>query len=110
MNDGLKQDLLSLPDYTLNSDVSDLPTRIDSRISIALQYACRSWHNHLTEIRGEREIADIFPILRIFLEEKFLAWLEVLSALGGVGGASVAQEELMLWLQEVCFSVLCCIV
>ena len=47
--------------------------------------------------------------LRIFLENKFLAWLEVLSVLGGVGGAAVALEELMLWLQEVCFGVIRCI-
>jgi hypothetical protein len=101
MNDGLEQNLLSLPDYALNSEVKDLQTRINDRISIALQYACRSWHNHLTEIRGD--VTDVVSYLRIFLEEKFLAWLEVVSAIGAVGGAVVALESLMPWLQEVCF-------
>ena len=100
MNDGLEQNLLSFPDYALNSEVEDLQTRINGRISIALQYACRSWHNHLTETEGD--IADVVSYLRIFLEEKFLAWLEVVSAIGAVGGAIVALERLMPWLQEVC--------
>ena len=105
MNDGLEPDLLSLPEYTLNSEVQDLQTRIDNQISVALEYACRSWHHHLTETGGET--GDVIPHLRIFLEGKFLAWLEALSVLEDVGSASVALEKLILWLPEVCFNVLC---
>jgi len=101
MNDGLEQNLLSLPDYVLNSEVMDLETRIDDRISIALRYACLSWHNHLTEIEGD--ISGTISYLRIFLEEKFLAWLEAVSAIGAVGGAAVGLERLVFWLQEVRF-------
>ena len=103
MNDELEQNLLSLPEYALNSEVADLQTRISSRISIPLQYACRSWYNHLTEAGGET--TDIIPCLRVFLEEKFLAWLEVLSVLGDVGSASDGLEKLIHWLHEVCFNV-----
>ena len=101
MNNELEQDLLLLPEYALNSEIRDLQTRINGRIGTGLQYACRSWHNHLTETR--EQTTDVIPCLRIFLEAKFLAWLEVLSVLGEVGSASVALEKLMLWLQEVCF-------
>ena len=101
MNDGLEHNLLSLPDYALNSEVKDLETRINNRISIALRYACRSWHNHL--IKTEGDVSGVVSYLRIFLEEKFLAWLEVFSAVGAVGGAVVALEILMSWLREVCF-------
>jgi hypothetical protein len=104
MNDELEQDLLSLPEYALNLGVEDLPARINDRVSIALQYACRSWHNHISEARGD--ITGVTSILRVFLEEKFLAWLEVVSALGDVGGAVVALERLMGWLEEVCFGAL----
>ena len=100
MNDGLEQNLLSLPDHTLNSEVKDLKTRIDDRISIALRYACRSWHNHVTEIMGD--VSDVVSHLRIFLEEKFLGWLEVVSVVGAAAGAVVALEGLMAWLQKVC--------
>ncbi|KAF9784513.1 hypothetical protein BJ322DRAFT_850627 [Thelephora terrestris] len=99
MNVELEQDLLSLPDYALNSEVEDLQARIDDRVSIALQYACRSWHSHLTEARGD--VSDVINQLKVLLEEKFLAWLEVLSALGDVRGAVVGLEELAPWLQEV---------
>jgi len=101
MNGGLEQNLLLLPDYALNSEVEDLETRINARISIALRYACRSWHSHL--IKTEGNVSGVVSHLRIFLEEKFLAWLEVVSAVGAVGGAVVGLENLMFWLQEVCF-------
>jgi hypothetical protein len=106
MNDELEQNLLSLPDYALNLEVKDLQTRISDHISIALKYACRSWHNHLTEIRGD--VTNIIPYLHIFLEKKFLAWLEVASAVGAVGGAVIALENLIAWLQEVCFCPFLC--
>jgi len=99
MNEGLKQNLLLLPNYALNSEVKDLRTRIDARANIALQYASRSWCFHLTEASGD--VADVVSCLRFFLTEKFLAWLELVSALGAVRGAVVALEQLMPWLQKV---------
>jgi len=103
MNNGLGQNLLSLPDYSLNSEVKDLQTRVKDRISIALEYACRSWHSHLTKTTGD--VTSIISDLRLFLEEKFLAWLEVVSVLGAVRGAVVGLEKLVPWLQEVCFGL-----
>jgi hypothetical protein len=100
MDNGLEQNLLNLPDYALNSEVKDLQTRIDSRISVALQYACLSWHNHLSMDQ------DVISGLRNFLEKKFLAWLEVVSVLKATRGAIVALEKLMSWLQEVCLTFL----
>ncbi|KAF9645039.1 hypothetical protein BDM02DRAFT_3120843, partial [Thelephora ganbajun] len=99
MNDGLGRNLLSLPDYALNSEVGDLETRIDDRISDALRYACRSWHSHLTKTEGD--VADMVSHLRVFLEEKFLMWLEVVSVLGAVRGAIVGLEQLIIWLKKV---------
>ena len=101
MNDGLEQNLLSLPDYALNSEVQDLETRISDRISIDLRYACLSWHDHLTKTEGD--VTDVVSYLSIFLEEKLLAWLEVASAVGAVGRAAFALESLMPWLREVRF-------
>ena len=108
INDGLEQNLLSLPDYALNSEVKDLRTRIQDRISVALEYACKHWYNHLTKAVGD--VADIIPDLRLFLEEKFLAWLEIVSVLGTTRGAVTALEKLTPWLQEVCFDLLCDII
>ena len=104
MNDGLEQNLLSLPDYTLNSEIEDLENRINNRIDIGLQYACQSWHNHLTRTGGE--VTNVIPHLRTFLEENFLSWLEVVSVLGAARGAITALEQLVPWLQRVCFFLL----
>jgi hypothetical protein len=100
MNEGLEQNLLSLPNYALNSEVEDLQTRVDDHVSIGLQYACKSWHAHLTKTTGD--FTNITPNLCVFLEKKFLAWLEVVSVLGATRGAIAALEQLMSWLQEVC--------
>jgi hypothetical protein len=103
INDRLEQNLLSLPDYALNSEVEDLQTRIDDQISVALQYACQHWHVHLTVAGGD--VSGVISSLHFFLEEKFLAWLEVVSVLGVVKGAVIALEKLVPWLQEVCFGL-----
>ena len=100
MGESLEQNLLSLPNYALNSEVQDLEVRVKDRVSIALQYACKSWYNHLTEARGD--ITTVISTLRTFLQEGFLAWLEVLSAIGAARDAVVALEKLIPWLQEVC--------
>ena len=103
MNDRLEQDLLSLPSYALNSEVEDLETRVNDRTDAALRYACQSWYKHLPKTEGD--VTDIVSRLRVFLEEKFLAWLEVVSALGATRGAVNALEQLIHWLQEVRFGL-----
>ena len=103
MNNGLEQNFLSLPNYAMNSEVEDLQTRIEDNISVALQYTCQSWNSHLTMTQGD--VADTLSHLRFFLEEKFLAWLEVVSVLGAVRGAAAALDQLMSWLREVCFGL-----
>lgn len=102
MNNGLKQGLLPLPNYALNLEVEDLQTKIKGHVSVALEYSCRFWHNHLTRAVGG--VAGIISSLRVFLTEKFLAWLEVVSAIGAVRGAVSALEQLMSWIEQVRFA------
>ena len=104
MNDNLEQNILSLPDYALNSEVEDLEVRTKGHISVALEYACKSWCYHLTEVRGD--ITAIVSALHCFMHKRFLAWLEVLSVTGAARDAIIALEKLILWLQEVCFGPL----
>ena len=101
MNGRLEQNLLSLPVYALNSEIKDMEARVNGHIGVALRYACQSWYHHLPETEGD--ITDVVSRLRVFLGEKFLAWLEVVSVLGATRGAVTALERLIPWLQEVCF-------
>ena len=95
MNSGLERNLLSLPDYALNSEVKDLEARINNRLSIALRYACKSWHSHLIKTGGN--VTNIISHLRVFLE--------VVSVLEATRVAVIALEQLIRWLQEVRFGL-----
>ena len=101
MDESLEKNMCSIPDYVLNSEVDNLPKRIDeSGIRGALEYSCRSWYKHLIATR-DRAVDVVFS-LRGFLERKFLFWLEVLSVLGVVGDAAHALNMAAEWLTEVC--------
>ena len=88
MNRELKRNICKLPDGAVNSEVIDLRERTNEHIGQALEYACRSWYKHLVGVIPAR----ITSILRRFLEEKFLFWLEVLSVLGAAKEAVHALE------------------
>ena len=100
MDRSLKKNMCSIPDYALNSEVEDLAERIQgSGICGALEYACRSWYKHL--VVTEHRTAGVVSALRLFLEGKYLFWLEVLSILGAVGDAARALNTTVKWLTEV---------
>ena len=100
MNRELERNMCKLPDGVVNSEVIDLKERAEEHIGQALEYACRSWHKHLTGTIP----AHVTPVLHRFLEEKFLFWLEALSVLGAAREAvealgAIAKCE---W-TEVCY-------
>ena len=104
MNHELEQNMCKLPDGLINSEVVDLKERTNKRIGQALGYACRSWYKHLIGAIPAR----ITPILRRFLEEKFLFWLEVLSVLGAAKEAVHALEATAKckWAEVCCIPLL----
>ena len=96
----LKNNICSIPDNAINSEVGDLSQRIEEcGIRGALEYACRSWYKHL--VVTEHQNADVVSALRGFLERKFLFWLEVLSILGVVGDTVHALNATIKWLNKV---------
>ena len=97
MNRGLEQNMCKLPDGVMNREVDDLKERAEGRIHRALEYACRSWYKHLVDTTPAHTL-KITPILRSFLERKFLFWLEVLSVLGAAREAVDALEAAARWL------------
>ena len=67
--------------------------------NLGLNYACTSWHIHLTESR--ENVAALAPTLRRFLEEGFKAWLRVLRALAVRADPVSALNETIFWLRKV---------
>ena len=102
MNRRLEQNMCKLPDGVINSEVDNLKGRTEQYIDHALEYACRSWHKHLVGQMPARTL----DVLRQFLEEKFLFWLEVLSVLGAVREAVDALGATIEWLDVRCISPL----
>ena len=96
----LEKNMFSIPKYVLNSEVEDLPKRIEeSGVRGALEYACTSWHKHLVATTGRA--TDVISALHRFLEQKFLFWLEVLSSLDAVDVAVLALKTTVEWLNGV---------
>jgi len=71
--------------------------------NIALKYACTSWHIHLSKSREDVDV--LIPILHHFLENKFMAWLEVFGALEA--DPVSALKKTISWLHKVQLSLLC---
>ena len=93
MNRTLEKNMCRLPDGVANSDVNDLKERIERYIDPALQYACTSWHTHLVdEHTASVNLLEMISALHLFLERKFLFWLEVLSVLCVVRNAVDALQ------------------
>ena len=101
MNRRLGQNMCKLPDGVTNSEVVDLRERVEQRLDQPLQYACQSWHKHLTKTTPAQS-SNIALVLRRFLEEKFLFWLEVLSVLGSAREAVEALKAAEEWLDVCC--------
>ena len=102
MNQTLEQNMCKLPDGVTNLEVNNLEERINKYIGKALEYACRSWHKHLTD----KMPAGTLEILHQFLAKKFLFWLEVLSVIGAVREAVDALEATAKWLSVCSISLL----
>ena len=100
MNQVLDQNMCDLPDGVANSDVPNLKERSEQHLDPALQYACKSWHKHLKGT-GAAHLPFIVPVLHLFLEKRFLFWLEVLSVLGATKEA-VDALEVAAKLLDVC--------
>ena len=98
MNQKLERNICKLPDGVVNSEVNNLGERTKQYIGKALEYACKSWHKHLTK----NMVAQTLTIFHQFLMEKFLFWLEVLSVIGATREAVDALEAAVKWL-DVCY-------
>ena len=104
MNGRLEKNMCNLPDAITNSEVENLQERIEQYIDPSLQYACKSWHKHLTHVHMVSP--HVLNIFHQFLEDKFVFWVEVLSILDalrdGVEALGVAAKQLKVRCTHIC--------
>jgi hypothetical protein len=88
---GLRQDICGINNLSvLNSEVDDLPSRIETNIPSHLRYACRHWAWHLTNGMFSDVILDL---LREFCSKMHLYWIEVCSLLGELRNALLSLNS-----------------
>jgi len=82
----LRFNICKLEDSRLaNTDITDLPLRIEQNISDPLQYSSLYWSSHLRSTPDKIQHGAILGSLKDFLEGPYpLFWIEVLSVMGMV--------------------------
>ena len=102
MRERLERNICRLDDYTILSEVKDLPSYKKNYIGDALGYACCFWTKHLLEIPssglGVEEVQDtidkFFPACLLF-------WIEVLVLMGKLDIGVHALNDIQQWYRLV---------
>jgi hypothetical protein len=76
----------------LNSEITDLPTRIAEYIPPHVQYACRHWAQHVCKSMMSSPLLDL---LESFCEHHLLHWIEVCSLLGELRSVLMSVTEVV---------------
>ncbi|KAI0310253.1 hypothetical protein OF83DRAFT_1272573, partial [Amylostereum chailletii] len=83
--------------YILNRDVLDLSHRLNEAAAPVLLYSARHWQNHLGL---QFSSSDIQNALHVFIHNKVLFWLELLSVMGEVNRAGNALRAAARYLKN----------
>jgi len=103
----LRFNICKLEDSRLaNTDITDLPLRIEQNISDSLQYSSLYWSTHLRSTPDKTQYNAILRSLRKFFEGLYpLFWMEVLSVMGMVSiGAPSLRRVIPLVKVSPCIS------
>ena len=98
----LRFNICKLEDSRLaNTDIKDLPSRIEQNIPDALQYSCIHWSNHLCfppDDRDQRVL--VLESLKNFFEGLYpVFWIEALSVMGRVPIGAPSLRRLISWVR-----------
>ena len=92
----LKRDIAGIKDASLlNCEVDGFEERVGTAISPQVQYACRYWASHLSDVEFRDE--TVMQALEDFSTRSLLWWLEVLSLIQGVPIAVGSLYEALRW-------------
>ena len=97
----LKEDPCSLPPFTMNKDIPNLPQLLKDKLGGALQYACNYWARHLrcSPISSDyidQVIASVTGVL-----ERAPQWIEVMSLGSHLEEVIHSMYDLLDWIDKV---------
>ena len=94
----LRKNICDLEDCAVLTEVKDLQARRERFIGSSLEYACRFWTRHLSEVPGHGPHAKrVQEAIEEFFEKHLLCWFEVLSIVGHLGVAVHAINYIRQW-------------
>jgi hypothetical protein len=98
MMERLKKNICNLDDYTVLSQIKDLPTQQKTHIGDALGYACQFWTRHLVEIPNSScNIEEVYKAIDGFFTTHLLLWIEVLCLMGNLNVSVHALNDVHQW-------------
>ena len=98
MGERLKRNICNLEDYTVLSELKDLPARQMDNIGDTLEYACCFWTKHLLEIPSNgSHVIEVQKAIDSFFTAYLLYWIEVLALTGNLSIGVHALNDVEQW-------------
>jgi len=97
----LKRNPCSLPPFTMNQDIQDLPQLLENKIGSAVQYACTYWAGHLRLSPTSEDFTEQTVDLATKTLENSPSWIEVMSLGDQLGEVIHSMNSLLDWLDKV---------
>jgi hypothetical protein len=98
---GLKRNPCSLPPFTMNQEVQDLPQLLEDKLGGAVRYACSYWARHLelspTSVNYSNQV---IPSVTAVLESA-PPWIEVMSLENRLEEVIHSMHGILAWLDKV---------
>ena len=98
---GLERNPCSLPPFTMNQEVQDLPQLVEHRIGGSVQYACAYWAEHLKLSPTTADFTGQVFNLAINTLQNAPVWIEVMSLENHLGEVIYSMNSLLDWLGRV---------
>ena len=98
---GLERNPCSLPPFTMNQEVQDLPQLLENQTGGAVQYACAYWAEHLKLSPKTVDFTSQAFDLAINALQNAPAWIEVMSLGNHLGEVIHSMNGLLDWLGRV---------
>jgi len=102
----LKRNPCSLPPFTMNQKIQDLPQLLEDKIGGAIQYACTYWAGHLRLSLTSGDLAEYIVDLATNTLQNSPPWIEVMSLQNQLGEVIHSMNSLLDWLEKVSGSCL----
>jgi len=102
----LKMNPCSLPPFTMNQDIQDLPQLLENNIGGAVEYACTYWAGHLKLSPTSGDFSEQIIDLTTVMLQNAPPWIEVMSLVNHLEGVIHSMNSLLDWLDKVSSSYL----